>query len=164
MTICAYERICLFGGVVESGMRLNRLGEIVRETWAGLPQHYPNVELDAFVVMPNHAHMVIRIVGAGFKPALMESLKPATTKSHALPEIVRAFKTFSARRINEYRGSPGVPVWQRNYYEHVIRDEKSLNQIREYLNNNPLQWEFDRENPERAGLKPAPTADEGWSV
>ena len=152
VTICAHQRIRLFGDVVDGAMRLNRLGEIVRETWEGLPAHYPNVELDSFVVMPNHIHMVIKIVGAGFKPALMSDKKP-----YILPEIVRALKTFSARRINEYRVSPGAPVWQRNYYEHVIRNEKSLNKIREYIANNPMQWEFDRENPARAGFKPAPT-------
>lgn len=164
VTICAHRRTRLFGDMVDGAIRLNRLGEIVRETWEGLPAHYPHVELDSFIVMPNHSHMVIKIVGAdnvgpsavgaGFKPALITE-----SKSHALPEIVRALKTFSARRINEYRDSPGAPVWQRNYYEHVIRNEKSLNQIREYIANNPMQWEFDRENPERAGLKPAPTED-----
>jgi len=169
VTICAQDRMRLFGDVVGGAMRLNRLGEIVRETWEGLPAHYQRVELDSFIVMPNHSHMVIKIVGAdnvgpravgaGFKPALITE-----SKSHALPEIVRALKTFSARRINESRDSPGAPVWQRNYYEHVIRNEESLNKIREYIANNPAQWEFDRENPDRAGLKPAPTAEEEWRI
>jgi hypothetical protein len=66
-----------------------------------------------------------------------------------LPEIVRQFKTFSARRINQHRGMPGIPLWQRNYYEHIIRDEESLNRIREYIVHNPLQWALDRENPGR---------------
>lgn len=169
VTICAHQRVRLFGDVVDGAIRLNRLGEIVRETWEGLPAHYPHVELDSFIMMPNHSHMVIKIVGAynagpspvgaGFKPALITE-----SKSHALPEIVRALKTFSARRINEYRDSPASPVWQRNYYEHVIRNEESLNKIREYIANNPMQWEFDRENPDRAGLKPAPTTEEEWRI
>jgi REP element-mobilizing transposase RayT len=66
-----------------------------------------------------------------------------------LPEIIRAFKTFSARLINESRATPGAPVWQRNYYEHVVRGENELSRIREYIANNPLQWEMDRENPLR---------------
>ena len=66
---------------------------------------------------------------------------------HGLSEIIRAFKTFSARHINEARHTPGGPVWQRNYFEHVIRDEESLNRIRQYILDNPARWQFDRENP-----------------
>ena len=96
--------------------------------------------------MPNHVHgiIIIRDVGAGSEPA-------PTTKRHGLPEIVRQFKTFSARRINRRRGTPGQPVWQRNYYEHIIRHEESLNRIRDYILTNPLRWNLDRENPNRTG-------------
>jgi REP element-mobilizing transposase RayT len=72
-----------------------------------------------------------------------------------LPEIVRGFKTFSSRLINESRGTPGTRVWQRNYYEHIIRNDESLDRIREYIANNPMQWEWDVENVVGAGLKPA---------
>ncbi len=108
-----------------------------------------NVQLDAFVVMPNHVHGIIVITnpvvaGAGCVGAGSE---PAPTKSYGLPEIVLQFKTFSARRINDVRGTPGTPVWQRNYYEHIIRNERSLNRIRQYIAENPMRWAFDRENP-----------------
>jgi hypothetical protein len=74
-----------------------------------------------------------------------------------LPEIVRAWKTFSVRRINETRKTPGIKTWQRNYYEHIIRNENELNRIREYIVNNPMKWEFDQENPNvGAGFKPPP--------
>jgi REP element-mobilizing transposase RayT len=88
-------------------------------------------------------------VGAGFKPARTEPARTQTTltKRHDLPEIVRAFKTFSARRINVLHDAVGTPVWQRNYFEHIIRDEGSLNDIRQYITNNPAQWDLDRENP-----------------
>jgi len=92
-------------------------------------------------------------VGAGFKPAL-------TRKRHGLPEIVRAFKTFSSRHINKWRGTPGMPVWQRNYYEHVIRGGDQLDRIRRYIEDNPRMWEMDRENP---GAQKA-TGDESWLV
>ncbi len=78
-------------------------------------------------------------VGAG--------LKPAPTLKHGLPEIIRALKTFSSRRINEQKKTPGIPVWQRNYYEHVIRNETDLNQIRKYIIKNPANWSMDEENP-----------------
>jgi len=122
---------------------LNDLGKIVDKCWDDLPNHYPHIELDTFVIMPNHIHGIIMLhddVGAGLKPA-------PTRKRHGLPEIVRAFKTFSSRHINQIRDTTGTPVWQRNYYEHVIRDETSLNDIRQYIIDNPLRWENDEENP-----------------
>ncbi|MFZ0134346.1 MAG: transposase, partial [Desulfobacterales bacterium] len=77
--------------------------------------------------------------------------KPAPTKIHALPEIIRGFKTFSSRRINEIRHSPGTKLWQRNYYEHIIRNDDELNRIREYIVGNPARWESDTENPDAVG-------------
>ena len=176
VTICTQGRASLFGDVFEDEMRLNTTGWMVHAGWVGLPDHYAGVELDTFVVMPNHFHGIVVIaddqngVGAGLKPArtgvdsagsdlVGAGLKPARTKPapttggrrHGLPEIVRGFKTFSARRINESRQTPGVSVWQRNYHEHIIRDEASLCRIREYILNNPLQWALDRENPLNIG-------------
>jgi putative transposase len=163
VTICTQGRECLFGEVVDGQMQLNTLGEIVHRTWNDLPNHVAGMGLDEFVVMPNHVHGIIvmadeSVVGAGSVGAGSEPA-PTTTKRHGLPEIIRQFKTFSARRINEHRGTAGVQVWQRNYYEHIIRDEASLNRIREYIVNNPPQWAQDRENPDPvgAGSEPAPT-------
>jgi putative transposase len=174
VTICTQDRICLFGEVLDGEMRLNVLGEIVHRTWNDLPNHVVRIVLDEFVVMPNHIHGIIMIgdqsavgagsvgagsVGAGSEPA------PTTTKRHGLPEIIRQFKTFSARRINEHRGTAGTPVWQRNYYEHIIRDEASLNRIRDYIVNNPMQWALDRENPDNVGAGlPRPYGDEPWRI
>ena len=112
---------------------LTHAGEIVRSVWSGLPSHYANVECDEFVVMPDHVHGVIVLTddGAGFKPA------PTNVVRHALPEIARGFKTFSARKINDTRAVRS-PVWQRNYYERVIRNERELNAVREYIRNNPV--------------------------
>jgi REP element-mobilizing transposase RayT len=150
----------VFGEISDGETRLNEFGSIVEQVWADLPGHYFNVQCDAFVVMPNHVHGVIgldeSIVGAGFKPA--------PTRRHGVPEIVRALKTFSARRINEMRHSPGAPVWQRNYYEHVIRGDGELLRVREYIVNNPLDWDEDRENPLRLpDLKPVGVI-EPWQV
>lgn len=154
VTVCTQNRQCLFGENVDGKMALNDAGRMIQTIWNGLPEHYHHVELDEFVVMPNHLHGIIAIVGAGLKPA------PTPINQHGLPEIVRALKTFSARRINEMRNTPGAKLWQRNYYEHIIRNDDELNRIREYIANNPSQWEMDRENPVGAGLKPAPTMPE----
>ena len=92
-------------------------------------------------------------IGAGLKPA-------PTTKRHGLSEIVRAFKTFSSRQINDQRGTPGIPIWQRNYYEHVIRNETALNRIRQYILDNPFRWTFDPDNPNAVN----PDRAEAWLI
>ena len=152
LTVCAYRRGCLFGEIVDGQTRLNANGEIVNDCWHRLPEHYPNIKLDAFVVMPNHIHAIVVLtpgVGAGFKPAPtpQRGPPPAPTPQHGLPEIVRGFKTFSSRRINEGRRTSGVPVWQHNYYDHIIRDEGALERIRQYIVLNPARWAQDEENP-----------------
>jgi len=163
VTIVTQNRECLFGDVVDGKMMLNEAGRIVVWTWNDLPNHVVDIELDAFVVMPNHVHGIIIIhnnrVGAGSEPA--------PKKRHALQEIIRQFKTFSGKRINQRRGTPGIPVWQRNYWEHIIRNGNDLNRIREYIDNNPLKLESDRENPNdiEAGFKPGPTGmEEPWQI
>jgi REP element-mobilizing transposase RayT len=143
----------MFGDVNDGVMHTNGYGEIVAACWDDLPNHYSHVELDAFVVMPNHVHGIINLlhqadVGAGFKPA------PTPRLRHGLPEIVRAFKTFSSRRINQNRKTQGVPIWQRNYYEQVIRNERDLDQIRSYIVHNPAKWPEDRDNPANFNLMP----------
>jgi putative transposase len=148
VTICTQNRECLFGDIVNGGMRLNEAGRVVESVWDGLPGHYAHVELDAMVIMPNHFHGIIVLAPT-----------PAAVR-HGLSEIVRALKTFSSRRINEMRQSTGAKLWQRNYWEHIVRNEPELNRIREYIHNNPAQWELDKlhpNNPVGAGLKPAPT-------
>ena len=160
VTICTHNRAFLFGEVTNGKMHLNAFGHIVESCWHDLPNHYPNLLLDAFTVMPNHVHGIVIItdvgVGAGLKPAPTNAIYTNTqsnrpTERHGLPEVVRAFKTFSSRRINAMRGTPRTPVWQRNYYEHVVRNEEALKRIREYIATNPLRWEFDRENPDAKG-------------
>ena len=151
VTICVAGRRCIFGEIVDGVMLPNKNGLVLEEQWAGLPRHYPNVLLDEFVLMPNHVHGIICLtesmqssVGAGFKPALASR---QTKPRHGLPEIIRGLKTFSARRINQLRRTPGEPVWQRNYYEHVVRGESDMDAIRRYIVENPLKWVDDAENP-----------------
>lgn len=148
VTVCTYNRMMLFGDVVNDEMRLNEAGRIVQATWDKLPEHYHHLELDEWVVMPNHVHGIITLVdthdvGAGLRSAPT----PAGNKRHPLSKIIRAFKSFSARRINEHRSTPGVPVWQRNYYEHVIRNESDLHDIRHYIVHNPAKWADDPNYP-----------------
>lgn len=167
ITICTWQRESLLGEVINGEIQLSRYGQTVQFNWDILPKRYPNVELDAFIVMPNHVHGIIllkenRLEGAGLEKlsvgASTLSVKPAPTKSktYGLPEIVRGFKTFSGRRINQLRFQAGTPAWQRGYYEHIIRHEESLTAIREYIFNNPLCWEKDDLYPNNLGNAIAP--------
>jgi REP element-mobilizing transposase RayT len=155
VTICTWQKKCVLGEIIDSEMQLNEAGKIANSAWRDLPNHYRHVRLDESVVMPNHFHGIIWITGSGFKPDRLEidskraGLKPAPTRWHALPEVIRGFKSFSARQINVFRQTPGTSVWQRNYYERVIRNEEELNRAREYILNNPRKWALDEENPQR---------------
>jgi REP-associated tyrosine transposase len=135
---------------------LNDLGKIVATEWLRTPEIRPNVTLDEFVVMPNHVHglLAMEAFRRGVSHTPSETFhSPAQT----VGAIVRGFKSATTKRINEVRQTPGAPVWQRNYYEHVIRNEQELSRIRKYVADNPLQWALDRENPEKGVYQYAPT-------
>ena len=139
ITVCTHKRLLLFGDVIEGNVRVNDIGTIVHQSWDNLPNHYPGIELDAFIVMPNHVHGIIMLSDEG-------------NTRHGIPEIVRGFKTFSARTANEYRRSRAA-LWQRGYYEHVIRDERALNRVRAYIANNSVRWTDDPENISQAKIR-----------
>lgn len=148
VTVCSWHREPIFGTISTSdavgagskpALIKNAYSQIVEETWFNLPNHNPDVVLHEFIVMPNHVHGIIEIQDSINNRA---GLEPAPTV-HALPEIVRQFKTFSGRKINALRDMKGVPVWQRNYYEHIIRDDASHAAIAQYIENNPAQWQED---------------------
>ena len=144
VTICVHDRRCIFGNIIDGQMQLNDAGRICISVWNDLPQHYQNVVLGEYVVMPNHFHGIVILnasVGAGLDVGA--GLKPAPT-IHGLSEIVRAFKTFSARKINAKNKTPGVKLWQRNFYERIIRDDDEYQCIAEYIKNNPMNWKDDK--------------------
>jgi REP element-mobilizing transposase RayT len=152
ITICAHDRACLFGKVTKGAMRANLFGEVVAEEWLRTSHLRSHVITDTYVLMPNHLHGVLVITGRG-------TLQRAPTEKHqnierfgkpsadSIPTMIRLFKSAVTKRINVMRNTPGFPVWQRNYYEHIIRDEDELNSIREYIQMNPQQWDNDQENP-----------------
>ena len=133
-------------------MQLNPAGNLVQVIWNALPRRFPTVDLDISVVIPNHVHGIITIapttpVGAGQAPPLRNHYQKAEGHTPTLGDIVRAFKSVSAIQVNRLLGHTGQPLWQRSYYEHVIHDEKELQQIRQYILENPLKWALDEENP-----------------
>jgi putative transposase len=149
VTACAHARESLFGQIVAGEMRRNTYGEIALECWQAIPDHGPHVELDAFVVMPNHIHGILVLPDDTASP-LRQATQERFSKPVAgsLPTIVRLYKAAVTRRINEVRNAPGVPIWQRNYYEHIIRDQASLDRIRAYIADNPSRWASDRLHPD----------------
>ena len=163
VTICTYKRAHLFGQVIDGGMQLSRYGQIAHACWEEIPAHFPHVELDAFVVMPNHIHGII-VVGARHAVPLQQPQTEQFGKPvpGSVPTIVRSFKSAVTKRINAIRGTPGARVWQRNYWEHVIRHERALNAIRQYILANPIRWHLDRYNAEAVG--PDPKAKEVWDI
>ena len=166
VTICTHDRNFLFGEIVQSQMRPSRTGEIAQECWNEIPQHCQRVTLDVSIVMPNHLHGIIVIRGDTRCGRDTPWRVPTTARREAfgkpvpgsLATLLRLFKqavTVQARaRIAPPDGvgaRHGVPlqVWQDDFYEHIIRSEKELNRIREYICNNPLRWAYDSENPAR---------------
>ena len=176
VTICTHQRNCLFGEIVDGEMKLNTNGEIARGSWLSIPRHFQNVELDEFVIMPNHLHGIILIVNNAevefsevegealailndqnqqnlsrqcFAPTVNtgETIKINGTKPQSLAAIIQNYKSVSTRQINRINKAQGSVIWQRNYYEHIIRDEEALNNIRQYIFNNPINWVEDKENP-----------------
>lgn len=156
VTLCVHDRACLFGEVVDGAMRLNELGALVASEWLRTATIRPQVTLDEFVVMPNHFHAIIAIEDS--RRGVLPYARPRfRSPAESLGSIVRGFKSATTTLINSMRNSPGVPVWQRNFYEHVIRNEAELTRIQEYIVNNPLQWYLDRENPQKGVCRYAPT-------
>lgn len=201
VTICTQDRAVLFGEVGDGEMWLNDAGAMVQSVWEEMSAFYPGVETDSFVVMPNHIHGIVILVGAapcgrpddlgqpqgmgqpqGVAPMLslagvvrvsVQAQGPGDPKGQpqgvaptlSLSDVVHRFKTLTTKRYSEgvkRYGWPPFPgrLWQRNYYEHVIRNEESLNRIRQYIADNPARWALDRENPDAT----APGSEGEWLI
>jgi putative transposase len=182
VTICTCGGECLFDNPI--------LRRVVETAWQELPRHFPRLSLDAWVVMPNHFHAIpilsdagvvgamhsyqdlaaMRGVAPGEMPHVAMGLSgnasplrfPSGAARGSLGAIIGNFKSVAARRINQIRDTPGAPVWQRNYYEHIIRTERALRAIRDYISQNPARWRMDRYNI--LASAPDPLAAELWRL
>ncbi len=162
VTMCTQNRECLFGDVVDEEMALNDAGKMIKTVWDEIPQFYCGIETDELIIMPNHIHGIIIIVGAGpracpdrHRACPDDVSQPNQTgqpqgvaPTLSLPDVVHRYKTMTTKRYTDcvkqdhWPPFPGK-LWQRNYYDHIIRNEKKLNKIREYITHNPLNWEMD---------------------
>ena len=157
VTIATYQREMLFGEIVDEEMILTIHGKVVWECWREIPKHFPHVKLGVFIVMPNHVHGIIEIVnleddgrGTIYRAPTQEKFQKPVKGS--LPTIVRTFKAAVTRRIGRELGETGV--WQRNYYEHIIRNQQDWERIHDYILANPANWDDDKENPAWYRLHP----------
>jgi len=153
LTICVKDHLCLLGKIENGDCVLSQVGRIVKKNWMDIPNAFPRVILDDYVIMPNHIHGIIILAGHGRglinqtptgnddKWILMKNPK------QTLGKIVRHFKARSAKQAHDAGGA--IFKWQRNYWEHIIRNEKSYYKIKEYMHQNPLYWSQDEENPGR---------------
>jgi REP element-mobilizing transposase RayT len=163
VTICTKSWICFFGEVIDGTMNLSTIGEIAAEEWQKTEQIRPNVRLDEWVIMPNHIHGIIVIENEiatesnDKRNTIVETSRWDVSKTrhrrastgqllpNSLSSIIGQFKSVCTKRIRKYE----LPkfAWQPRFYDHIIRSEESLNKAREYIRNNPLKWESDKNNP-----------------
>ncbi len=170
LILCAHNRECLFGDVVNSEMQLSAIGTIVLEEWLRSPEIRAEIELDEWIIMPNHLHGIVVIVGAHGgapnapdtpggghdTPNRADSRPPLRRQPRSLGSFIAGFKSAVTTRVNTIYDSGGAKLWQRNYHEHIIRNERELNAIRAYIQNNPTKWAADRDNARNTRQFPPP--------
>ncbi|MCG2686273.1 transposase [Candidatus Parcubacteria bacterium] len=156
VTICTRDRVCCLGDIVDGKMRLSEIGEIAHQYWLKIPNHFGNVVLDEFVVMPSHVHGIIVINESDCRDGACPVSTDGIATRPNLGNIVGSFKSAVTRWCHE---NDRPFAWQSRFYDHIIRNEKSLNQTRQYIDDNPENWETDRNNPEgRIPRKPGSPA------
>jgi putative transposase len=166
VTICTQNQLPILGRMESGRIILSQEGKIVMKCLDKIPHHFSNCTLDAYAIMPNHIHVIIVLTQNRRGEASAEDssilpfesqadaspLQPRGTKKGSLGAIVQNFKSVSTRKVNQLQETPGERIWQRNYFEHIIRTERALNTIRHYIQINPNRWELDRYNPDAVGL------------
>ena len=152
ITICTKNRECVLGDIINGRTKLSIIGEIIFNNWHEIPNHFEDVILDEFVIMPNHLHGIIIVENNNnFVKIPVETIHELSLPKHRrkmlIPTIIGKFKMQTAKSINTIRKTAGNPFWQRGYYEHIIRNERKLHIHRNYIINNPKNWESDKNNP-----------------
>ncbi len=147
VTVCTAQKEQIFGSIRGGMMRLNESGRAVEAEWLNLTTRYPSIMLDEFMLMPNHLHGIIFL-----SPELIMPIKPFPT----LGTVIGAFKSLSARAVGQQSGDKSCRIWQRNYYEQIIRSGTMLDAIRLYIAHNPAHWQDDPENADRCRAQGLP--------
>jgi REP element-mobilizing transposase RayT len=175
VTLVTWQRYCLFGEIVHGMMQLNPIGKIIQSEWQRLPRHFHNIRLDAFMVMPNHVHgtIVIESVATRQPPyeipdsnhpmpdqmndcpdgsplpsrSPLQTTLPNGPMPNSLGAMIGQFKSRATKRIWSLPGMDHCPIWQRNYYEHIVRDDQDFINIWNYIDTNPQEWQEDQLHP-----------------
>ncbi len=163
VTICTQNRLCFFGDIKNDQVQLSSIGKIAHQRWAEIPQHFNHVSLDAFIIMPNHVHGIIIInqppqniaiddygdirchVSTNDVDNFSQTMSQLSPKAGSLSVMIRSYKAAVTRWCKQ--NSEQNFSWQPRFYEHIIRNQNSLDRIREYIINNPLRWHEDKNNP-----------------
>jgi REP element-mobilizing transposase RayT len=153
VTICTFRRACVLADVVDDRVSLTAVGSVVESAWRTIPGYFPHFGLEGYVVMPNHLHgiLVLQDAHRAKHPPKADAspLQPPRSKGTqpgSVQAVIQTFKAISTRRFHALPGMKLNRLWQRGFYDHVIRDEAELNRIRAYVEENPLRWALDREN------------------
>ena len=149
VTICTHNHKCIFGEINKEEMKLSPEGMIAQLCWVEIQKHFSNARLNDYSIMPNHIHGIIilteSMVGSRHAVSLREQYAKPVRGS--VPTIARSFKSAATKRINEMRHTQSFPVWQKRFYDRIIRSDNELNNIRDYIANNVLQWAIKRDDP-----------------
>jgi len=148
VTLCTWDRRQILGDIKNEEMHLSSIGEMIQKAWSELSRYDPRIILDEWRVMPNHLHGIIGMDRnvLGFYCGRAQGPAP-TINVMSLPDVVQRFKSWTTRQYLDMNSSSRGLLWQRGYYEHIIRDDHDLNRIHEYIRNNPKNWDADPENP-----------------
>jgi REP-associated tyrosine transposase len=164
ITICAFRMRCLFGRIQDARAALSPTGFAVRASWIDIPRHYPNVDIDAFVVMPNHFHGIVVIKERARRAVPLQNRGEAFQKvvPGSIPTIIRSYKSAVTRRVRADGANSSIEVWQSNYFERVIRDGAEFSKVSKYIHENPAMWHLDVDNPARRGTAPPCPSGLSW--
>ena len=152
ITVCVENHQQIFGTIGNNQMQLNDAGNMINTILNQIPENYAGIDLDEHIVMPNHIHGIMNIA-VGARSPRPGSPRPDNNKiigrgnrAPTIGNIIAYFKYQTTNQINESQNTPGKKIWQRNYHDRIIRNDESLNNIRDYIINNPKTWEKDENN------------------
>jgi putative transposase len=146
ITVCVAQRLCLFGDITHGVMCCSTVGEVVESAWNDLPNHTPGLILDTWVVMPNHLHGIVILPGEPLPEALSQTISRGM-KPGSLGAVVGSFKSAVSRQVSADNLSLVRPLWQRNYFERIIRNDREFDATRRYIESNPARWAEDPDHP-----------------
>jgi putative transposase len=145
VTICTHNKSCFLGVVRDEHIYLTPAGQTARDVWYSLPERFSTLVFGEFIIMPNHLHCILAFVGAGLAPPIRVGAKGDGQRPYSLSMVIGAFKSISAIKINRLLKRSGRPVWQRSYYDHIIRDGNDMRNAQRYILENPMRWSMDPE-------------------